>query len=90
MSYYPELDSYIRYKSKVALDFSNYATKKESDRAAEVDTDLAAKKYFNVLKVEVDKLVNVPPNLNLLMFQLQPWTKLVETKVKNPVNSRND
>ena len=22
--------------------------------------------------------------------KLQPWTKLVETKVENPVNSRND
>ena len=43
MSYYPEPDSYIRYKAKVALDFSNYATKKELDRASEVDTDLAAK-----------------------------------------------
>ena len=90
MSYYPELDSYIRYKAKVALNFSNYATKKELDRAAEVDTDLAANKYFNALKAEVDKLANVPANLNLLMFQRQPWTKLVETKVENPVNLRND
>ena len=24
------------------------------------------------------------------VFELQPWTKLVETKVENPVNSRND
>ena len=23
------------------------------------------------------------------VFELQPWTKLVETKVENPVNSRN-
>ena len=28
MSYYPEPDSHIRDKVKVALDFSNYATKK--------------------------------------------------------------
>ena len=29
MSYYPELDSHIRYKIKLLLDLSNYATKKK-------------------------------------------------------------
>ena len=29
MSYCPELDSHIRDKVKVVLDFSNYATKKD-------------------------------------------------------------
>ena len=28
MSYYPEPDSHIRYKTKIELDLSNYATKK--------------------------------------------------------------
>ena len=45
MSYCPEPDSYFRDKGKVVLDLSNYATKKELDHAAGVDTsDLAAKK----------------------------------------------
>ena len=43
MSYYPEPDSHIRDKVKIVLDLSNYATKKELDHAAGVDTfDLAA------------------------------------------------
>ena len=29
MSYYPELDSHIRYKIKLLLDLSNYAIKKK-------------------------------------------------------------
>ena len=28
--------------------------------------------------------------VTILLYNLQPWTKLVETKVENPVNSRND
>ena len=44
MSYYPESDSHIKDKVKVVLDLPNYATKKELDHAAGVDTsDLAAK-----------------------------------------------
>ena len=47
MSYYPEPDSPIRDKVKVVLDLSNYATKKELDRAAGVDTsDLPTEKDF--------------------------------------------
>ena len=43
MSYHPEPDSHIREKVKVVLDLSNYATEKELDHAAGVDTsDLAA------------------------------------------------
>ena len=63
MRYYQEPGSDIRYKVKVVLDFSNYANKN-------YDTcDLAAKKDFIGLKVEIDKtyinkLVNVPTNLN--------------------------
>ena len=44
MSYYPESDSHIKDKVKLVLDLPNYATKKELDHAAGVDTsDLAAK-----------------------------------------------
>ena len=47
MNYYPEPDSHIKDKVKVALDLSNYATVKELEHAAGVDTsDLAAKKLF--------------------------------------------
>ena len=72
MNCYPKPDSHIRDKVKVALDLSNYATKKELDHATGVDTsDLAAKKDFIALKAEVDKLdinklVNVPTSLNNL------------------------
>ena len=57
MSYYPEPDSHIKYKVKVVLDLSNYATKKELEHATRIDTsDLAAKKDFIALKAEVGKL----------------------------------
>ena len=55
---------------------SIYATKKELDHATGVDTsDLAAKKDFIALKVEVDKLdinklVNVSTSLNKLKTKL--------------------
>ena len=74
MSYYPKLDkinyitTHIRDKVKVVLDLSNCATKKV-DHATSADTsDLAAKKGFNALRVQVDrlginKLVNVSTSL---------------------------
>ena len=74
MSYYPELDkinqitTHIRDKVKVVLDLANCATKKV-DHATSVDTsDLAAKKGFNALRAQVDKLginklVNVSTSL---------------------------
>ena len=44
MNHYSEPGSYSRHKVKVVLDFSNYATRKESDHVRGVDTsDLAAK-----------------------------------------------
>ena len=70
MSYYREPNSHIRNKVKVVLDLPNYATKKKLDHAIGVHTyDLAAKKDFIPLKVEVhkldfNKLVNVPISLN--------------------------
>ena len=36
MSYYPEQDSDIRDKVRVVSDLTNYATKKELDRATDV------------------------------------------------------
>ena len=62
MSYYSEPDSDIRYKVKVVLDLSNYATKN-------YDTcDLAAKKDFIGLKVEADKTY-INKLVNLLINQ---------------------
>ena len=50
LCYYLEPDSHIRDKVKVVLDLSNYATKKELDRATGIDTsDLAVKKDFIAL-----------------------------------------
>ena len=72
MSYYAEPDRHITYKVKVVLDLTNYATKNELGHAIGIDTsDLAAKKEFIALEVEVDKLdinklVNVPTSLNNL------------------------
>ena len=72
MSYNPEPDSHIRDKVTVALDLSNYATKKELGHATGIDTsDLAVKKDFCPLKAEVDKLginkvANVLTSLNNL------------------------
>ena len=69
---YREPDSHIRYKGKVVLDLSKYATKKGLYHATGIDTsDLAAIKDFITLKAEVDKLdinklVNVPTTLNNL------------------------
>ena len=57
MSYNQEPDSHIRDKVKVALDLSNYATKKELKHAAGLDSsDSTALKDFIALKAEVDKL----------------------------------
>ena len=56
----------------VVLDLPNYATKKELEYAAGIDTsDLAAKKGFIALKAEVgkleiNKLTNIPTTLNNL------------------------
>ena len=55
MSCYSEADSHIRDKFKVVLDLSNYATKKELEHAAGIDTS-GFKKDFVALKAEVDKL----------------------------------
>ena len=90
MSYYPESDSHIRSKVKALLDLSNYATIKELEHAAGIDTsDLVAENHFVVLKAEVDKLdinklTNVSTSLNKLKIKVNnlgvckpktfPWT----------------
>ena len=56
MSYYPEPDSHIRDKIKVALDLSNYAIKNELEHAIGIDTlGIAAKAILLLLKL---KLIN--------------------------------
>ena len=70
MSYYPERDSLIRDKVKVLLELPNYGTKKELESSTCIDTsDLATKRYFIVLKTQVDmfninELANVLTGLN--------------------------
>ena len=77
MSHYPEPDSHVTDAIKVVLDLSNYGTKKEFDHSTFVDTsDLAAKKDFIALKAKVEKLdinklVNVPTNLNNLETKVE-------------------
>ena len=62
MSYYPQPDSHIKDKVKVALDLKNYATKKELEHA--MQSNLDAKIYFITLKAEVGKLgINVLTNV---------------------------
>ena len=57
---------------KVELDLSNYATKADLKNATGVDTSKFAKKVdlpnlkSNVDKLDIDKLKNVPTNLNNL------------------------
>ena len=71
MSDCPETDFHIRYKVKVVLDMLNYPTKKQND-TTDVDTsNLAAKRNLVALKVvidklDLDKLVNDPTDLNNL------------------------
>ena len=56
MSYYPKPGCHIRDKVRGVLDLSKYATKKELDHATGIDTsDLAGRKYFIALKIEVGK-----------------------------------
>ena len=54
MIYYPEPDSHIRHKVKVALDVSNYATTKVLDHPTGVDTsDLVVKKNLLLLNLNL-------------------------------------
>ena len=61
-----------RGRVKVELDFSNYAAKADLKNATGVDTSKFAKKVdldylkSNVDKLNIDKLKNVPTNLNNL------------------------
>ena len=75
MSYYLEPDSHIKDKIKVALGLSNYATEKIKHPTGIDASDLAAKNNFIALKAEVDKLdinklINVPTNLNNLKTEV--------------------
>ena len=69
MSYYPETVSHIKNKFKAVLELSTYATKKELEQAARVNTSgVAAKNDFvaEVDKLDINKLVNVSTSLNNL------------------------
>ena len=76
MSYNQEPGNHIRDKVKVVLDLSNYATKKELEHTAGLDSsDSTAVKDFIALKAEVDKLdinklVNVLTGLSNLKIKI--------------------
>ena len=65
VNYYVIIENQSFWNIQSELDFSNYAIKKELEKASGIDTsDLAATKDFNALIVKVDKqdinkLVNV-------------------------------
>ena len=74
MRHYPEPDSHIKDKVKAVLKLSSYATGKDLNYTIGVDTsDLAAKKYFISLKVEVDKL----DTLTVLIFEVIFFSKKI-------------
>ena len=49
MPHYPETDSHIRDKVRVALDWSSYASKKELNDATVVDTLISLLKVISLL-----------------------------------------
>ena len=69
MSHYLEPDSHVRDKFKVVLDLTKYATKKKLKmlqvliNKTSCEKDLIALKA-KVDKLNIDKLVNVPADLN--------------------------
>ena len=69
--YFPELKS-LEGRVKVELDLSNYATRTDLKNATGVDTSSFAKQIdlanlkSSVDKLDIDKLKNVPSNLNNL------------------------
>ena len=69
--YFPEPKSFGK-RVKVELDWSNYTTKADLKNATGVDTSKVAKKVdlaslkSNVEKLDMDKLKNVPSNVNSL------------------------
>ena len=71
--YFPEPKS-TGGRVKFELDLSNYAPKADLKNATSIDISKFAKKVdlaslkFNVGKLDIDKLKNVPTNLNNLMI----------------------
>ena len=54
MGHYPEPDSHIRYKVKILIDLSNYATKNKLEHVTDIDTSgLAAKKILLLWKLNL-------------------------------------
>ena len=72
--YFPKLKS-LGANLKVELDLSNYATKADLKNAAGADTSDFAKKTglanfkFDLDKLDIDKLKNVPSNLSNLKIK---------------------
>ena len=68
--FFPELNT-SGGRVKVELDLSNYATKSDLKNATGIDTSKFAKKVdlaslkFNVDKLDIDRLKNVPTNLRI-------------------------
>ena len=68
--YFPELNT-SGGRVKVELDLSNYATKSDLKNATGIDTSKFAKKVdlaslkFNVDKLDIDRLKNVPTSLRI-------------------------
>ena len=76
MSYYPEQDSDIRDKVRVVSDLSNYATKKELDRATDVVPLIQLLRKISLIwkiklsRLGINELVNVPTSLNNLKIKV--------------------
>ena len=88
MSYYSEPDSHIRDKVIAVLRLSNYATKKKLDHAKHLIYLLNRFYYFEteVDKLDINKLINVPTNLNNLIAKVDD---LDISKLNTvPVNSK--
>ena len=81
------------WRVKVEIDFSNYATKSDLKNVAGVDTSTFAKKddlaslKSNPDKLDIDKLKNVPTNLNNLKSKVDKLD--VDKLVPVPVNLSN-
>ena len=88
--YFPE-PKLVGEKVKVELDLSNYATKTDLKNATGTDTSSFGKKVglvslkYNVDKLGIDKLRNVPTNLSNLKSKVDKLD--ADTLVPIPVDS---
>ena len=81
---------------KVELDLSNYATKADLKNATGVDTSKFAKKVdlaslkSNVDKLDIDKLKNVPTNLNNFRSKLDKLDVYILLPVRPDLSKLSD